>query len=73
MAPLQSAVTNTSVVKGWQLESGGIINQGTGANIAAVTTTAWAWARRNKHVISKEKLVTDLSSPPGLVLLPEIT
>lgn len=48
MAPLQSAVTNTSVVKGWQLESGGIISQGTGANIAAVTATAWAWERRKQ-------------------------
>lgn len=50
MAPLQSAVTSTSVVNGSQLESGGIINQGTGANIAAVTTTAWAWERRNDLV-----------------------
>ena len=47
-APLQSAVTSTSVVKGWQLESGGIISQGTGANIAAVTTTAWAWEKREQ-------------------------
>ena len=54
MAPLQSAVTSTSVVNGSQLESGGIISQGTGANIAAVTTTAWAWERRKTSIHEKQ-------------------
>lgn len=68
MAPLQSAVTSTSVVNGSQLESGGTISQGTGANIAAVTTTAWAWERRKTSIYEKQAKPNPLIHACGEVL-----